>query len=134
VVELVSFERRFSQKQPRRALLRPLRSSKAHFQTHTHSFVVVADYRKNVECLGTNVRRTFVAFPSLSLYNAVIKFTSGVPIEVVPFAYAQVLQTLHKTGSPNAILRMAIKKGTYNVTFNAFNAAHMIDPNFPNFP
>ena len=35
------------------------------------------------------------------------------PIEVVPFAYAKVLQNLHHIlGSPNATLRMAIKKGS----------------------
>lgn len=55
------------------------------------TFVLVADYRKNVQYLGTN-------FP-------------GVPIEVVPFAYAKVLQNLHhRLGSPNATLRMAKAK------------------------
>jgi ribose 5-phosphate isomerase A len=56
------------------------------------TFILVADYRKNVECLGTN-------------------FKPGVPIEVVPFAYAKVLQNLHEVlGSPDAALRMATKK------------------------
>jgi len=64
------------------------------------TFVVVADYRKNVECLGTN-------------------FTSGVPIEVAPFAYAKVLQNLHQiVGSPTATLRMAIRKAGPIVTDN----------------
>ncbi|KAI6044559.1 ribose 5-phosphate isomerase A-domain-containing protein [Pisolithus marmoratus] len=55
------------------------------------TFILVADYRKNVPYLGTN-------FP-------------GVPIEVVPFAYAKVLQNLHhRLGSPNATLRMAKAK------------------------
>jgi ribose 5-phosphate isomerase len=40
------------------------------------------------------------------------QFTPGVPIEVVPFAYAKVLQNLHHIlGSPKASLRMAVKKG-----------------------
>ncbi|KAJ7319120.1 ribose 5-phosphate isomerase A-domain-containing protein [Mycena albidolilacea] len=57
-----------------------------------NTFILVADFRKNVEYLGTN-------------------FTPGVPIEVVPFAYAKVLQNLHHIlGSPNASLRMAVKK------------------------
>ncbi|KAF8625697.1 hypothetical protein AX15_005266 [Amanita polypyramis BW_CC] len=57
------------------------------------TFILVADYRKNVEYLGTN-------------------FKLGVPIEVVPFAYAKVLQNLHQVlGSPQASLRMATKKG-----------------------
>ncbi|KAF8632658.1 hypothetical protein AX17_004791 [Amanita inopinata Kibby_2008] len=56
------------------------------------TFILVADHRKKVDYLGTN-------------------FTSGVPIEVVPFAYAKVLQNLHQVlGSPQATLRMAIKK------------------------
>lgn len=34
------------------------------------------------------------------------------PIEVVPFAYARVLRQLREVlGSPNAMLRMAVKKG-----------------------
>lgn len=41
-----------------------------------------------------------------------LKFTQGVPIEVVPFAYYKVLQNLkHILGSPKATLRMAVKKG-----------------------
>ncbi|KAJ7267448.1 ribose-5-phosphate isomerase [Mycena rebaudengoi] len=57
-----------------------------------NTFILVADYRKNVEFLGTN-------------------FRPGVPIEVVPFAYAKVLQNLHHIlGSPTASLRMAVKK------------------------
>jgi ribose 5-phosphate isomerase A len=41
------------------------------------------------------------------------QFRQGVPIEVVPFAYAKVLQNLHHIlGSPNATLRMAVKKGS----------------------
>jgi len=56
------------------------------------TFIVVADYRKNSEYLGKN-------------------FTQGVPVEVVPFAYAKVLQNLREVlGSPNASLRMAKAK------------------------
>lgn len=44
------------------------------------------------------------------------KFTQGVPIEVVPFAYAKVLQNLHHIlGSPKATLRMALKKGKLKI-------------------
>ncbi|KAI3605002.1 ribose-5-phosphate isomerase [Moniliophthora roreri] len=57
-------------------------------------FILVADYRKNVEYLGTT-------------------FKAGVPIEVVPFAYAKVLGNLHTViGSPKATLRMAVAKGS----------------------
>ncbi|KAF8901194.1 ribose-5-phosphate isomerase [Gymnopilus junonius] len=81
------------------------------------TFILVADHRKNVEYLGTN-------------------FASGVPIEVVPFAYAKVLQNLHHIlGSPKATLRMAIKKAGPVVTDNGnfvidapFGREHMIDP------
>lgn len=48
------------------------------------------------------------------------KFAPGVPIEVVPFAYAKVLQNLHHIlGSPKATLRMAIKKGILFLVSNA---------------
>ncbi|KAJ8082545.1 ribose-5-phosphate isomerase rki1 [Marasmius tenuissimus] len=63
-------------------------------------FILVADYRKNVERLGTN-------------------FKAGVPIEVVPFAYAKVLGNLHNVlGSPKAHLRMAVAKAGPVVTDN----------------
>jgi ribose 5-phosphate isomerase A len=65
-----------------------------------HTFIVVADYRKNSEYLGKN-------------------FAQGVPIEVVPFAYAKVLQTIREDfGSPNASLRMAKAKAGPVVTDN----------------
>ncbi|KDR79148.1 hypothetical protein GALMADRAFT_137039 [Galerina marginata CBS 339.88] len=81
------------------------------------TFILVADHRKNVQYLGTN-------------------FTQGVPIEVVPFAYAKVLQNLHHIlGSPRATLRMAVKKAGPVVSDNGnfiidapFDRAHMIDP------
>lgn len=75
-----------------------------------NTFIVVADYRKNAEYLGTN-------------------FTPGVPIEVVPFAYAQVLRKLHNVlGSPNATLRMAKAKAGPVVTDNS---NFVIDAPFP---
>jgi len=74
------------------------------------TFIVVADYRKNVEFLGTN-------------------FSQGVPIEVVPFAYAKVLQNLHEIlGSPDANLRMAKMKAGPVVSDNA---NFIIDAPFP---
>jgi len=74
------------------------------------TFIVVADYRKNGEVLGTN-------------------FKPGVPIEVVPFAYAKVLRILQEElGSPNATLRMAIKKAGPVVTDNG---NFVIDAPFP---
>ncbi|KAG2365819.1 ribose-5-phosphate isomerase [Suillus spraguei] len=74
-----------------------------------NTFIVVADYRKNAEYLGTN-------------------FTPGVPVEVVPFAYAQVLRKLHALGSPNATLRMAKAKAGPVVTDNS---NFVIDAPFP---
>ncbi|KAF9527253.1 ribose-5-phosphate isomerase [Crepidotus variabilis] len=81
------------------------------------TFVLVADHRKNVQYLGTN-------------------FAQGVPIEVVPFAYAKVLQNLHHAlGSPKATLRMAVKKAGPVVSDNGnfiidapFGREHMNDP------
>ncbi|KAF8192964.1 ribose-5-phosphate isomerase [Pholiota molesta] len=82
------------------------------------TFILVADHRKNVEYLGTNV------------------LCPRVPIEVVPFAYAKVLQNLHHIlGSPKATLRMAIKKAGPVVSDNGnfiidapFSRAIMEDP------
>ncbi|EKM77625.1 hypothetical protein AGABI1DRAFT_86546 [Agaricus bisporus var. burnettii JB137-S8] len=64
------------------------------------TFIVVADYRKNSEYLGTT-------------------WAPGVPIEVVPVAYVRVLRHLKEVlGSPNATLRMALKKAGPVVTDN----------------
>ncbi|THG95614.1 hypothetical protein EW145_g7927 [Phellinidium pouzarii] len=52
------------------------------------TWIVVADYRKNSQTLGTTYR-------------------SGVPIEVAPFAYAKLLQNVRRLGSADAALRMA---------------------------
>ncbi|TEB30945.1 ribose-5-phosphate isomerase [Coprinellus micaceus] len=81
------------------------------------TFVVVADYRKNSEFLGTN-------------------YPPGVPIEVVPFAYGKVLSAVQKTfGAPKATLRMAVKKAGPVVTDNGnfvidapFEREKMLDP------
>ena len=49
---------------------------------------------------------------TLVKFSFLLKRTQGVPIEVVPFAYAKVLQDLHhKLGSPKAALRTAVMKG-----------------------
>ncbi|KIK95021.1 hypothetical protein PAXRUDRAFT_827423 [Paxillus rubicundulus Ve08.2h10] len=81
------------------------------------TFILVADYRKNVEYLGT-------------------AFTPGVPIEVVPFAYAKVLQNLHHVlGSRTAALRMAKAKAGPVVSDNGnfiidapFSREEMMNP------
>ncbi|KAH8109476.1 ribose 5-phosphate isomerase, partial [Phellopilus nigrolimitatus] len=52
------------------------------------TWVVVADYRKNSHTLGTT-------------------YKAGVPIEVAPFAYAKLLQNVHRLGCAEASLRMA---------------------------
>jgi len=82
-----------------------------------NTFIVVADYRKNSEFLGTS-------------------YEPGVPIEVVPFAYAKVLHHLHHViGSPKATLRMAVKKAGPVVSDNGnfvidapFGREHMLYP------
>lgn len=63
------------------------------------TFIVVADYRKNSQVLGTNWKQ-------------------GVPIEVAPFAYAKLLQNVHRLGSEKATLRMAKAKAGPVVTDN----------------
>jgi len=63
------------------------------------TFIVVADFRKNSSLLGTSWKQ-------------------GVPIEVAPFAYAKLLQNLHRLGSPSAALRMAKMKAGPVVTDN----------------
>lgn len=56
------------------------------------------------------------------------QFTQGIPIEVVPFAYAKVLQNVHAMGSSKAVLRMAVKKAGPVVTDNG---NFVIDAPFP---
>lgn len=58
--------------------------------------------------------------PSEECRNHHSQFTPGVPVEVVPFAYAQVLRKLRDVlGSPNATLRMAKAKAGPVVTDNS---------------
>ncbi|THH04115.1 hypothetical protein EW146_g10263 [Bondarzewia mesenterica] len=76
---------------------------------HARSFIVVADYRKNSEVLGTS-------------------YKSGVPIEVATFAYAKLLQNLHHLGAPAATLRMAKAKAGPVVSDNG---NFIIDAPFP---
>ncbi|GJF00182.1 ribose 5-phosphate isomerase [Phanerochaete sordida] len=80
------------------------------------TWVIVADYRKNSEVLGTN-------------------WTQGVPVEVAPFAYAKVLYNLRMLGSTNPKLRMAKMKAGPIVSDNGnfvidapFNETEMSDP------
>jgi len=63
------------------------------------TWIVVADYRKKSEILGTSWKQ-------------------GVPIEVTPGAYAPLLERLHNSGSPKATLRMAKAKAGPVVTDN----------------
>lgn len=52
------------------------------------------------------------------IIHLLLKRTQGVPIEVVPFAYAKVLQDLHHNlGSPKAALRIAVMKGKLRLMF-----------------
>ncbi|KAI0794918.1 ribose-5-phosphate isomerase [Abortiporus biennis] len=73
------------------------------------TWVVVADYRKNSSILGTN-------------------YAPGIPIEVVPFAYAAVLKKLHALGSTKATLRLAKMKAGPVVSDNS---NFVIDATFP---
>ncbi|KAI0083881.1 ribose-5-phosphate isomerase [Irpex rosettiformis] len=73
------------------------------------TWVIVADYRKNSQVLGTNWKQ-------------------GIPIEVVPFAYAQVLRGLATLGSPAPKLRMAKMKAGPIVSDNG---NFIIDAPFP---
>ncbi|KDN53495.1 putative RKI1-D-ribose-5-phosphate ketol-isomerase [Tilletiaria anomala UBC 951] len=79
-------------------------------------FVIVADYRKNSNILGS-------------------AWTQGVPIAVIPFSYAKVMRDLKKLGSTNAQLRMGKMKAGPVVTDDScfiidavFSPAVMKDP------
>jgi ribose 5-phosphate isomerase A len=63
------------------------------------TFIMVADYRKNSQVLGTT-------------------WTQGVPIEVTEFGYAQVQKRLEKMGSSAVKLRMGKMKAGPVVTDN----------------
>jgi len=80
------------------------------------TFVVVADYRKNSQILGTS-------------------YAPGVPIEVSSAAYAPLLARVRAMGSPDAALRMAKAKAGPVVTDNGnfvvdapFGSATLADP------
>lgn len=79
-------------------------------------FILVADRRKDSTILGQN-------------------WTKGIPIEVVPFAWAKVIQNVHKMGCRKATLRMGKSKAGPVVTDNGhfvidaqFNEVYMRDP------
>ncbi|KAJ3042281.1 hypothetical protein HDV00_007648 [Rhizophlyctis rosea] len=61
-------------------------------------FVVVADYRKDSEVLGT-------------------QWKAGVPLEVIPMAYVPIMGTIKRLGG-NPVLRMATRKAGPVVTDN----------------
>ncbi|KZO90629.1 ribose-5-phosphate isomerase [Calocera viscosa TUFC12733] len=63
------------------------------------TFIIVADYRKNSQTLGTTWKQ-------------------GVPVEVTPFAYVSLLKNLRKMGSETATLRMGKAKAGPVVTDN----------------
>ncbi|KAK7689600.1 ribose-5-phosphate isomerase rki1 [Cerrena zonata] len=73
------------------------------------TWVIVADYRKNSQLLGTNWKQ-------------------GVPVEVAPFAFAKVLLNLQRLGSEKAALRMGKAKAGPIVTDNG---NFVIDAPFP---
>lgn len=92
------------------------------------SWVIVADYRKNSDVLGTNVGLPVPcsAFdPELILF---LQWKQGVPVEVAPFAYRKVLNDLKAMGSTNATLRMAKAKAGPVVSDNGM---FVIDAPFP---
>ncbi|KXS15170.1 hypothetical protein M427DRAFT_32623 [Gonapodya prolifera JEL478] len=62
-------------------------------------FVLVADWRKESEALGT-------------------KWTQGVPIEVVPMAWVPVSRKLKELGAVSVTLRMAVRKAGPVITDN----------------
>ena len=102
----------------------------------------MADYRKNSKYLGTNVRLSLR--PSFAVSCAGgdgidtedLQWTQGIPIEVVPFAYAKVLTNLRQLGSPERLpdgkpglaLRMGVKKAGPVVSDNG---NFIIDAPFP---
>ncbi|KAG0152579.1 hypothetical protein CROQUDRAFT_650024 [Cronartium quercuum f. sp. fusiforme G11] len=79
-------------------------------------FILVADQRKDSKILGQN-------------------WKNGIPIEVVPFAWAKVIRNIGKMGCPNASLRMGKSKAGPVVTDNGnfvidapFEEVYMRDP------
>lgn len=97
------------------------------------TWVMVADFRKNSSVLGTNVSSLSslsVARPLAARYAhgcADTQWKQGVPIEVVPFAYVQVLAALQKLGG-TPVLRMGKAKAGPVVSDNG---GFIIDCAFP---
>jgi ribose 5-phosphate isomerase A len=80
------------------------------------TFIIVADFRKNSEILGTGWKQ-------------------GVPIEVAEFAWSKVQRQLVKLGSTNAALRMGKAKAGPVVTDNGnFVIDAQFDEKFMNQP
>lgn len=97
------------------------------FLTPGHSWIVVADYRKNSTVLGTNVRTNIADVPHRT-NNTCAQWKQGIPIEVASFAYAKVLHNLATLGSPAPKLRMAKMKAGPIVSDNG---NFIIDAPFP---
>lgn len=96
------------------------------------TWIIVADYRKNSHVLGTTV-----SIPrSPRAREADLQWKQGIPIEVVPFAYAKVLHNLAELGSPSKMpdgkpgltLRMGKMKAGPVVSDNGM---FIIDAPFP---
>ena len=68
------------------------------------TWIIVADYRKNSHILGTTVSSPggslFCIRSCCRLISRSSQWKQGIPIEVVPFAYAKVLHNLRELGSP----------------------------------
>ena len=103
----------------------PAREHHSANRVISNSFVLVADYRKNSDVLGTNVSCSR-SRQRLSAEDT--QWKQGIPIEVVPFAYTKILQNLHLIGSPKAVLRMAKSKAGPVVSDNG---NFIIDAPFP---
>jgi ribose 5-phosphate isomerase A len=91
------------------------------------TWVIVADYRKNSEVLGTNVSIIALLFQLYWIIN-LLQWKQGVPVEVAPFAYAKVLHNLRTLGSTKPKLRMAKMKAGPIVSDNG---NFIIDAPFP---
>ena len=93
-------------------------------------FIIVADYRKNSEHLGTNVslRQRVASSDNVQLTVRRVQWKGGVPVEVAPFAYAKVLQNLVLLGSLKPTLRMGKAKAGPVVSDNG---NFIIDAPFP---
>ena len=109
--EHVTCEKRFWLKQPIRACI-----SQSLFRFSLAKLISQASFSSRIiEKTSSTLAPMYLFLLRYSQpWNdfSLLKFTQGVPIEVVPFAYFKVLQNLkHILGSPKATLRMAVKKG-----------------------